>query len=780
MRYLVSIKESRKQKTAPYLKKQLIADYAVIEVENQQIDGLKEQVEAIEPDYEMQLGQNFWHDLGILSDEKVLIITVGKDYLCQEVQYTYDLVTKQWQQQSPRRSKAIWLHAYTKREIMHASDWLEGIEQFYKLAELLKYPLVIVQNIESVLPYFGEKSLATICAVQYMKRTSSLMFRQNRKCNLLQDSLIDSEVGFKIIDTKASSYKLQENIYEWLQSLDEGKTEFKDKSKQSLYQDVFYTQIPSEQKIYVPIAYEERQLGNLEIHKVPIGLHYSILYEKRAYLDEYAQEIQRSLLGNLEQPIATRVTLKRAPLETMAKPYHVSSQDAYTGKGVYIGIITDEGVDYTHPGLRNTDGTTRIASYWIQKEANDGSEYTQKQLNEAIHHIKHIPELSGVQSDNDTTALLVAAGGKSSVYKGMASETQFLVAHIQKAPIALQGIYGGEVSQQAVLLADIVLAVEKLIQKAQLDHKPLVMIIPYETHLSGQNGIGFYENILNELGKLPGCTLITSVGEEGNKKHHQTLLPTYEEGVMRLKVLKDAQYVVGELQFRHIPEKDFQENIGIRCISDQINQSIPLDEQGTYSLKNSTIYTSGLKMNPRNGDYSIRFGIRHLPKGKLELRGFPRMDYQDAQIDLYLQGKNLNPNVICDEPNGFGTINGLVAIEGMIGVGGYNEKNHVALITSGKGEKNAYPVKPYCMVRGIEKYTDSVNKEYEIEGNMVGVALMAGKAALYYEKQQRIETITYANTLEMKQWILNTLKTEGDIAYPNEKYGYGILSLDVL
>ena len=779
MSYLVSIKPEQIQKMTPYLRKQFINHWAVVEVEDAKVKWLKEQVEAIEPDFILQLGHTFWHDLGVLADEHVLIGTIGKYCLCKEMQYTYNVTLHRWEEQSLHEQKAIWVHAYSQTEQIYASDWIEVVTQFYSLAARLNRPLIIIQNTKSVLPYFSEHSLAQEVVEAHLGYQPSLIIEQNWNPNQSIRAL--NAIDFKpekIINTGASTYKLQKELGVWLgKGREERGKGYQVEMGDHLYSDVFYHQIPSEQKLYVPISGGITKWNNLKLNTIQIAQQSFALYEKKQKLEQHQKALKASIFSYLDQPIMTRVPLMRTPIEEQKMENKVKTQSFDQGEHVYIGIITDEGIDYRHSCLRTSEALTRIAMYWLQEEGDKGKYYTSKDLNRGLENLEAIPQLSWVSPDNDSTAALIWAGGKEAHYTGIAPKAQFLVAQIQRAPIAIQSIYGGRVSERAVLLPDIVIAAGKLIEKARMDHKPLVLLVPYQGNLSAHDGTGFYERILDELGRKPGCSVIVPVGEEGNKKHHQRLDQFQCRNTeIYFEAVENTNYVVGELYFRHIPRKFITHKIECYSLLHE-EQVVALDEAGEYAIEDGILYSTGLIERDGNGMQMIRFAIRDMQKGKWCIRGLPPCTYQDAKVDFYLADDALNANVRCQNATSLGTLGMNAAIEGVLSVGAYDEKNGVGWVNSGKGEEGE-GVRPFCVMNGQENYISTTNKRYRIEGSMVAASLTAGIIALIYESQVQQGQQPFSNTLRIKQILLSALKTELDRVYPSAMQGYGILSLE--
>ena len=114
------------------------------------------------------------------------------------------------------------------------------------------------------------------------------------------------------------------------------------------------------------------------------------------------------------------------------------------GQGIFIGFV-DTGISYELPCFRNADGSTRIRSIWDQSipagEKNTpqgflyGTEYTQKEINEALEQ-EHPRELVPVtDEDGHGTMLASIACGSEDLqagFTGAAPYAELLVVKLKR------------------------------------------------------------------------------------------------------------------------------------------------------------------------------------------------------------------------------------------------------------------------------------------------------------------------------------------------------------
>lgn len=738
-----------------YLVKDLGKDFAILELEDKDIATVKEQVECIEPDFEIKIHDIDWQDLGELKTEKVLVATIGQEFVSPDMQYTYNMKEKKWTLQNKKHAKGIWIHCYSPTGSIYASQLLITLNKLCVLRELLNRFLIIIGDLENVLPYFNKDSLTQKIINMYLENRSFMIRSHHHSAQYYQRSIKKQLI----------------NLTNDLPRLT--------KMYPPLYDDIFYEQIPDDQKIYLPLnllenRYENSYYEKLGLHIIMLGRKNAFFYDKKQDIDANRMLLLENTYPNFENPILTKATIQKIPIGEEQHSHKMDTDIQFTGKNVLIGLITEYGIDYMHPALRNDKGETRILNYWIQSDGTEGSDYTEEQINQAI--LSENPnELVPLEPDEwyVKTILTLAGGGQEGV-EFMATDAKFLIATINKAPKSLQAIYGGSIEEDAVLMPDILIAIDKMANIALDYNMPLVLIIPYNTNLSAHDGTGIYESLLSRMGSQQGCTIVVPVGDEGNKSHHLSIV--HNKNVIssfNLKVARLTQNLVGCIHLTNFGSI----KVELYCV-DQKQFVVRLDEEGTYQLNNATIYTTGIVTNFRNGACMINFRIENMKAGKWQVDCKVETILASTKVDLWLGQQALNPNVILDPSTASITLGSNAAIDSLLSIGAFDHYHLVVLALSGRGYNWNDAILPICVILGkITVMNDDGIIEGDIEGTIVAASLLAGVIALLYDRWVRDKGRPYANSIVMQKRFINYLKQYSGLEYPNPSQGYGVFEI---
>lgn len=141
-----------------------------------QINEVKKQNLKVEPDYEMTLLELPLLALSNFSTLPLLIVIIGKSKMVEGVQYRYDMKKGMWQNEDKQQGELTIIDCYTEGTFVRASDYLKTIDTVSLLARQLNKQLIIIQAIESTLPYFRSQSLTQKIRDQYVKDYNVIIF----------------------------------------------------------------------------------------------------------------------------------------------------------------------------------------------------------------------------------------------------------------------------------------------------------------------------------------------------------------------------------------------------------------------------------------------------------------------------------------------------------------------------------------------------------------------------------------------------------------------------
>lgn len=762
--------------------------YEIQEVAEKDLARLNQIEKYVEMNFQMQIKEeNQLPDLPEFENQSMLFATIGKKQQSKRVDVLYNMDEEQLQVINKKRplKQTYWISCYGEDETLQAATYIRCIEQLVKWAKMFERPLVIYSQLEAKEQYYRYRSLTEKIVNHLLEQVNGVLVRHKAKAEIAS-YYMPSHKAFEFYIEKGVylSCAYEEMIRRIVACMDEAnKCDFRQvyrikRQEGSLYDDLFYEMIPNEEKIYVPISDSSDEVSEyiqglgLEVIKGTDSTR--LIYDTKSKINSYANELKPYVNVRYECPILERETLNSEVLEDTNESYNVTQENLdYKGNGVYIAIISEEGIDYRLDTLRNSDGTTRIAGIWYQEEGIRGILYTREQINTALVSDRPEEVVPIDANSNENTMLLTIAGGKNERYTGVASQAEFIIAKVNSASFALQAIYGGMPNARNILMPDLMVGIWEVEQFARRQNKPVIFYTPYYANVDGHDGLSFYNTLIAYVSVKAGHAVIVPTGEEGDKRHHQTLYNgTVEEPVVNLQVGADLQNIVGLFTQRYLSDWQI-------ILTSPGGQKIEITNAGTYAIEDAIIYSQGEKPNYYNGIKEVMFRLSNLNQGTWQLE----VQIQNKiynRVDLWISGEASNPSVRLFPQNPYVTIGSVGNIASVTSVAGYNLEQLATLRGSGRGYTVDDRIKPNLAAGGILE-TISVNGErMKIEGIEVSAIFIAGVAATIFEKWLAERGMPLLNGPLLNSILLEYLTRYTNSPFPNPNQGYGIFEKEAL
>ncbi|MDF2596246.1 MAG: hypothetical protein K0R69_2587 [Clostridia bacterium] len=767
---------------------------SLLEIEEKYLQWLSGIVDYIEPNFTMELCEEEWIDEQLLQDCEVIFGFIGAKGERRPADAYYNISTHTFKMAGlkGRGAEMRYISCYSESNTITAGDYIKCVHYLSTLASEHQKPIIIYGSLHVPNETYRYRALAYKIANAYLEKMDGvLIVRANKRsiCKYytplkrpfecyanhviyLEDSpkeALKRALPFLHVSRETSRFK---KIYKHI------------RKNGMLYEDVFYGTIPENEKIYVflnsgnyrkPAYYEE-----LGIQAIRLIDDYSMLYAEKRLFNQYEEVLKMQITPQYHMPILSYQLCNEKFIQRTG-PVSLTQPDlSHKGRGIYIGIVGVDGVDYTNNVLRSEDGGSRIACIWEQKEGDEGTYYLKEQINAALATDNPTEQIPISDFQGLTTPLLGIAGGLSieEAYRGVATEAEFLVAKINRAPESLQKIYGGMPSENAVLMADALIGMIKLISFANQNQKPLVLCMPFNGNIDAHDGSFTLSQVMLGMAEWPYLTLVLPVGDEADKEHHYSITGR-PEGVQVVNIVVEApnQNVVGVIY------QNFSTIRRATLYPPQATsaEAIHLKSPGITNIAGgTTIYSNGERINFSNGTREMLFRINNPREGgwRLEIELEPGVD---NNIKMWISQQEINNHVKLNPSEAFTTVGSTASINHMMTVGGYDRDNMIVLRSSGRGYSWDGEVQPLFLVHSAGIIAPCKQGQWiSLTNTLAAAGMMTGAIAVLYQKFIEEEVFPFPNTLVMNRIILDEIKQFSGVEYPNPSQGYGIFEISAL
>ncbi len=460
------------------------------------------------------------------------------------------------------------------------------------------------------------------------------------------------------------------------------------------------------------------------------------------------------------------------------------------GEGVLVGII-DTGINYNLPAFKNADGTTRVAAIWDQTIQNGpspfntefGTEYPAEQINQALTSANPLEVVPSTDENGHGTMLAgIAVGTENNEadFAGVAPAAELVIVKLMQAKEYLKNFYGVPLSVPCYQENSIMWGAQYCIQKARELNRPISICIGIGTSQGAHDGNSNLSAFLSLLANFPKTTIVTAIGNEGNKGRHFHGVIDPDSGTTIVEMN------VGE-QDKSFSMELWGDSTGIFSIDilspsgeyiPRIPPGLRVSRQISFIFEQTVIFIEYQTVETLTGDQLILMRFRNTSPGTWRFTVYGQGNLA-AGFHIWLpMDEMISSDTYFIQPDIYTTSLSPGTAETPITVTAYNATSGTLYVNAGRGYTRANVIKPDLAAPGVNYLAPNLQGGYaNFTGTGVAAAHTAGVTALMLEwgvvdgNQPNIETV------EIKKYLIRGAKRSSNLAYPNRDWGFGILDI---
>lgn len=478
--------------------------------------------------------------------------------------------------------------------------------------------------------------------------------------------------------------------------------------------------------------------------------------------------------------IASGITqIQRAPL-------------GLTGRGVIVCMI-DTGIDYRNPVFLDESGRSRILAIWDQTIQLGtppegflfGTEYTGEDINKALQSEDPYQMVPTRDENGHGTALAAAAAGSSvggnRSYIGAAPEADLVIVKLKECKEYLRQFYLLPDDVPAYQENDIMLAVKYADSFAELFRRPVVICLGLGTNMGDHAGSSALSRYLDYVAIKRSRGVVVCGGNEGNAAHHYRGMLERRSGSFESTQDVEVRVGAGARGFfleawgnlPDIIDAEIRSPGGERVPIARLasGQTVTYD----FVYERSRVTIKAILVEPSSGEQLILFRLEDPTEGIWTFRVSAVGEVHNGEFNMWLPiTEFLNTEVEFLNPNPYTTLTEPAMAQNVIGVSTYNADNNSFYIDSGRGFDRKGAIRPDFAAPGVNISTPTGPRT----GSSLAAAITAGAVAQFLQWAVIEKNNQFAESREIKSFLIRGAARNTDTTYPNREWGYGRLNME--
>lgn len=469
-----------------------------------------------------------------------------------------------------------------------------------------------------------------------------------------------------------------------------------------------------------------------------------------------------------------------------------------TGRGCVICFI-DTGIDYTLDAFRDADGNSRILAIWDQTVQTGrppegflyGSEYRREEINRALASEAPYNLVPSRDTNGHGTLMASLAAGsevfETNRYVGAAPEADIVVIKLKECKQYLRRMLLIPGDAPAYQENDIMLAVQYADSFAEVLNRPVIICLGLGSNMGDHAGNSILSRYLNTVAVRRSRAIVVCGGDEGNAAHHFRGRQTWSGNTQDTSILDESDRNV------EVRVADNCSGFVMECWSSlpdtlQVGVRSPGGEEipplrigsgqsVTYRLVyEDTIITLGTTLvEPSSGEQLLRFWLQKPTPGIWTFEVTSPGTLYNGTFDMWLPiTEFLDVPVYFLRPDPYITLTEPSMASEVITVTSYNPANLSFAIDSGRGFARTGIIRPDLAAPGVNVSTIRGSQS----GSALAAAITAGAVAQLFQWAVVEKRSLYAESRELKSYLIRGAARSDNLSYPNRDWGYGRLQIE--
>lgn len=454
--------------------------------------------------------------------------------------------------------------------------------------------------------------------------------------------------------------------------------------------------------------------------------------------------------------------------------------------------LTQEGIDYTNPAFRDSEGNSRILAIWDQTIQTGtppegflfGTEYNRQDINRALQSDSPFDIVPSRDENGHGSAMAgVAAGsrlGNGLNYFGAAPDADIVVVKLKECKPYLREFFLVPPGVPAYQENDIMLAAQYADSFVDLFDRPVVIVLGLGTNYGDHAGNSALARYLDSLAVQRSRAVVVCGGNEGNAGHHfQGSLEnrgrdSADSTAVEVRVGDNSQGFMLEL-WGNVPDVF---TVSVRSPGGETIPPIRLGVQGsiTYGFvyERTRITIIGTLVEAASGEELVLMRVVEPTPGIWTFQVHPAGEIHNGTFHLWLPiTQFLNSPVYFLAPTPYITLTVPAMATNVISVSTYDDANNSFYINSGRGYTRTGIIKPDFAAPGVNVSTVRGTQT----GSSLAAAITAGAVAQFMQWAVVEGNNAMVESREIKNYFIRGASRSFDVAYPNREWGYGRLNV---